>query len=303
MTAFYLESHLRLVNADCIEAVSQIRDSFVDAVVTDPPYELSMERKWDTTGVSFRAETWAAILRTVKPGGHAVIFGGTRTHHHLWLAVEAAGFEIRDCLMWIYSVGFPKSKNMDGERHGWGTALKPAWEPILLCRRPLSEKTVAENVSRWGTGAINIEGCRIETAERLVGGSHSKTLKSRDDGYGMRTGGVVYRQPSGRWPANLVLDEKTAAALGENARYFYCAKASTRERGEDNTHPTVKPLALMRWLITLVTPPGGVVLDPFCGSGTTLLAARELGFAAIGVELSTEYCEIAKRRLVERVRV
>jgi len=318
--------------------MARMRVDYVDAIVTDPPYELKFASSgWDGTGVSFQIETWTAALRVLKPGGYAVIFGGTRTHHRLWCAVEDAGFEVRDCLMWLYGQGFPKSKNLDGRWQGWGTALKPAWEPILLARKPLSERTVAANVQRWGTGAINVDGCRIGTGgqgkwESPRGGIWKTDSNQR---------AVLVDNPSGRWPANLCLNEEAAAMLdaqsgekmhgagaarggignitgtnqsifggdhvgngmrngdsGGASRFFYCPKASTKERGVGNTHPTVKPLALMRWLVTLVTPPGGIVLDPFAGSGTTLLAARELGFGVIGIELSTEYCEIIKQRLL-----
>ena len=237
---------------------------------------------------------------------------------------------------------------------GWGTALKPAWEPIILARKPLVG-TVAANVLAHGTGGINIDATRIETDDNLNGGAYSEG--GRDalpgderegsaagmfaDGGGRIPGGFV--QPSGRWPANVTLDEEAASMLDEQtgdrpstltgraeagqrhdlprdnksatgyhggnpagrvyadsggaSRFFYTAKASRRERGEGNTHPTVKPLSLMRWLVKLVTPPGGVILDPFAGSGTTLLAAQAEGFDAIGIEREAEYVEIARKRI------
>jgi site-specific DNA-methyltransferase (adenine-specific) len=224
---------------------------------------------------------------------------------------------------------------------GWGTCLKPANEPILLARKPISEKTIAENVMKWGTGGLNIEGCRIPTEDNLNGGRYS-------DNKGEITCNVYspainkrsksdYKQPTGRFPANIILDEEAAAMLDEQSgvstskqrrgkrsgkefgrygrftgqedvvmghsdsggasRFFYCAKASGKERGEFNKHPTVKPIALMEYLIKLVTPPEGIVLDPFLGSGTTALAALNLGRFFIGIELNEEYCEIARRRI------
>ena len=305
-------------------------------------------------GQSFQAwcEEWAReALRVTKPGGHLLAFGGTRTFHRLAVAIEDAGWEIRDCLSWIYGSGFPKSKNLDGAWQGWGTALKPAWEPIILARKPLVG-TVAANVLAHGTGGLNIDATRIETDDNLNGGAYSEG--GRDalpgderegsaagmfaDGGGRIPGGFV--QPSGRWPANVALDEEAAAmldkqtgdlgksaggfkegstgAFGKNgvygeakgqarppgfgdsggaSRFFYTAKASRRERGEGNTHPTVKPLALLKWCVRLVCPPGGVILDPFAGSGTTLLAAQAEGFDAIGIEREAEYVEIARKRL------
>lgn len=226
---------------------------------------------------------------------------------------------------------------------GWGTALKPAWEPICLARKPL-ESTVAKNVLKHGTGALNIDGCRIETADDLNGGAYAEqggrnVSPSLRQGGGMnqpgKTTGKEYVQPVGRWPANIIHDgsdevlaafpesysasahygtETTDKAIwgngsarvkyagsgdahGSAARFFYCAKATTEERGEGNNHPTVKPIDLMRWLCRLITPPGGTVLDPFMGSGSTLIAADAEQFNAIGCELSPEYASIAEQRI------
>ena len=296
-----------LHHADCRDSMRTMEAEFIDSIVTDPPYGLSfMGKNWDhgVPGVPF----WTEALRVAKPGAHLVAFGGTRTFHRLAVAIEDAGWEIRDCLSWIYGSGFPKSKNLDGAWQGWGTALKPAWEPIILARKPLIG-TVAENVVRHGTGAINVDACRIETADSLNGGAYSG-LERRRDGYAsadgvpgvkpfsaLRRGIGEFAQPSGRWPANVALDEEAAELLGEPSRFFYTAKASRRERGEGNTHPTVKPVALMRWLVRLVTPTGGTVLDPFNGSGSTGVAALAEGMRYVGCEREAEYIEIARRRL------
>ena len=334
-------------------------------------------------------------LRVAKPGAHLLCFGGTRTFHRMACAIEDAGWEIRDCVMWVYGSGFPKSmdvaKAIDkatgyvgeviGERtvdvgmqgghmhagrksqqqqqvrslsdqakkwDGWGTCLKPAWEPIIVARKPL-DGTVASNVLKWGVGAMNIDACRVPTEDNLNGGAHSKnggrTSLPGDErtaaGMGMFAPGARckedYKQPTGRFPANLVHDGsqmvldlfpdtgkssgggngKRAASggvygqyapkdypqnvglgdQGSAARFFYCAKASKKDRGDGNNHPTVKPTELMKWLVQLVTPEGGVVLDPFAGSGTTLVACKMLGRDCIGIEREQEYVEIIKRRL------
>lgn len=239
-------------------------------------------------------EAWAReALRVLRPGGHLAAFGGTRTYHRLTCAVEDAGFEVRDCLSWLYGSGFPKSKNLDGEWQGWGTALKPAWEPAVLARKPL-DGTVAANVLAHGTGALNIDGCRIGTDVTVTVRNGASGIHGR---YG-RDGRVFTREnPPGRWPANVVLDAEAATLVGEQSRFFYTAKASKSERGDGNTHPTVKPLALMRWIVRLVTPPGGIVLDPFAGSGTTALACREEGFSCILIEREQEYVDIIHKRL------
>lgn len=309
----------------------------VDAVVTDPPYELGfMSKSWDRSGIAFDPATWAAVLRVLKPGGHLLAFGGSRTFHRIAVAIEDAGFEVRDTLSWLYGTGFPKSLNLGDGR---GTALKPAWEPIILARKPLVG-TVATNVQVHSTGALNIDACRIGTT-RGVPASHSKTPSAVGVvGIGARRLAAELDPNVGRWPANVVLDEEAAAALnaatedqGGASRFFYVAKAGRAERdagceslparsgaeatdseagqarlnsprtgagrtgGARNIHPTVKPVALMRWLVRLITPAGGVVLDPFTGSGTTGMAAMETGRRFVGVEQSAEYVEIARLRV------
>lgn len=403
---------VRILIGDCRERLRELPDNSVDSVVCDPPYHLVSQDKrdhrraspsekqrqkvkastgfmgqaWDGGDVAFQPETWAEVMRVLKPGGHLVAFSGTRTYHRMAVAIEDAGFEVRDMLSWLYGSGFPKSrdigKDMDRlagevrevvgtrkapgmaksnvehgaqtrskyeftelskepisaaarEWQGYGTALKPAHEPICLARKPLSEKSVAANVLRWGTGAINVDACRIEGGERPL---LDATAKVNESDWGTYQGSkAVGTTTQGRWPANVCHDgsdevvagfpesDGAAAAVGPQygrkssknaygdwgprqemqprgdsgsaARFFYCAKATTEERGEGNNHPTVKPIALMEWLVKLVTPKGGTVLDPFMGSGSTALACDRLQFAFIGCELSSDYAEIAASRL------
>ena len=327
--------------------------------------------------------TWAAeVYRVLKPGGHLIAFGGTRMFHRAACGIEDAGFEVRDCLSWLYGSGFPKSMNAskqfaEGSElaaawNGWGTALKPAWEPILLARKPLLG-TVASGLEAHGVGAINIEGCRVgdgvdtwPASRRYGGGPTPIGARGQDGGETEATGD----EPSGRWPANVVLDESAAALLdsdvglsesrrseltskpwqiygmgeglpshtavygfddsGGPSRFFYTAKASRSEREAGlegfeterrtdgrkqehetghlrtserrNHHPTVKPIALMRWLVRMITPPGAIVMDPFMGSGSTGVAAHEEGCRFIGIELDPGYYEIAKARIDELTR-
>jgi site-specific DNA-methyltransferase (adenine-specific) len=446
-------------------------EASVDAVVCDPPYELGfMGKRWDSSGIAYDVDLWRAVYRALKPGGHLLAFGGTRTYHRMACAIEDAGFEIRDSLHWVYGSGFPKSLNVSkaideklgterpivgqqraqlpggntfaqdewSQRHrgagttqtcvylkagqpcqghdsgesqgptfhapltapgspeaarwdGWGTALKPAHEPIILARRPL-DGTVAGNVLAHGTGGLNVDGCRIgSTGGPPSAADSGPNFKNEVFGRGM--GGLKIDPDAqlGRWPANFLLShaegcvvvgereeirnvlaasadgydregtvlnaglkqERSVKAtteqvdayrcapgcpvgeLGDPARFFYVAKPSTRERdygceglpvrtggeatdreeesaglnspragagrkgGRRNVHPTVKPIDLMRWLCRLITPPGGTVLDPFTGSGTTGIAAIREGFNFVGVEQSAEYIEIARARITK----
>ena len=278
-----------IVNNDCLCFMSRMKSDYVDSIVTDPPYGLAFRGKaWDhqVPGVEY----WKECFRVLKPGGHIAAFGGTRLYHRLTCAIEDAGFEIRDCLMWVYGSGFPKSH----------IALKPAWEPIILARKPF-KGTVAGNVLEHGTGALNIDGCRVETDDYYsypngAGGASFSVGVGVD---GSRTDATAMHE-NGRWPANLVHDgsDEVVELFPNNAqRFFYCAKASKAERGETNKHPTVKPVELMRWLCRLITPPKGLLMDPFMGSGTTLVAATKEGFSSIGIEMEAEYCKIALDRL------
>jgi len=327
-----IKMQYQIFNLDCRDVMSlYLEDNSVDAIVTDPPYGLSfMGKDWDhgVPGIEF----WKEMLRVLKPGGHLLSFGGSRTYHRMASAVEDAGFEIRDQIMWVYGSGFPKSLN----GHWGGTALKPAHEPLVLARKPLIG-TVAANVLAHGTGGLNIDGCRVGTN----GGTRLEVAVKKGDGIykgGINTGNFGDEIPGlGRWPANLIHDGsdevvscfpdakgQQGALIGHSkkrgngiygefppandaikrveaettaARFFYAAKASKKDRDDGNAHPTVKPTDLMAYLCRLVTPAGGVVLDPFMGSGSTGKAAIKEGFRFIGAEREAAYYAIAEARL------
>ena len=325
------EKLINLLNGDCLEQMKTLPDNSVDSIVTDPPYGISfMAKKWDYDVP--KVKVWKEAMRVLKPGGHALIACGTRTQHRMVVNIEDAGFEIRDVVSWIYGSGFPKSLNIHkkDERcpEGWGTALKPACEFFTLARKPLSEKTVAANVLKWGTGGINIDGCRAgsETLPKQKAGQAKIGTFDRQD--------MVTPERQGRFPANLIHDgsqkvlelfpETKPSRIGKPrgtkkkglfanskfnkvgkehndsgsaARFFYCPKASKKDRDEGNHHPTVKPTALMQYLCRLITPTGGVVLDPYMGSGSTGKAAVQEGFSFVGCELDEDYYKIAKSRI------
>ena len=342
-----------IFNCDCIEGMRELPADSVDAIVTDPPYGLNfMGKDWDhgVPGEQF----WSEALRVAKPGAHLLSFGGTRTYHRLACAIEDSGWEIRDCLGWLYGSGFPKSmdvskaidKSLGAEAakkwQGWGTALKPAWEPIIMARKPF-KGTVAACVLEYGTGAINIEACRVPHDEECRIMKPSQANIEHPSEKCMQAGRRVETlelKPEGRFPANIIHDgseevlsvfpdskgqrgdvkgtepsrtggegtncygrydhvcaSRKRGDSGSAARFFYCAKASKKDRGEGNNHPTVKPQALMQYLIKLVTPEGAVVLDPFLGSGSTAVAAMATGRHYLGYEILPEYFEIARARL------
>ncbi|WP_132492044.1 DNA-methyltransferase [Pseudomonas aeruginosa] len=370
-----MELPYRLHLGDCLQVLKTFPDNSFDSVVTDPPYGLSfMGKRWDYDVPS--VEIWAECLRVLKPGAHLLAFAGTRTQHRMALRIEDAGFEIRDIIAWVYGSGFPKSKNLDGDWQGWGTALKPALEPITVARKPLAG-TVAANVLAHGTGTLNIDGCRInptgESRERV--GEATQDQRYTDAGgtnFAMKPG-PRGGDAAGRWPANLIHDgsaevlaafpdapgqqgdlkghsrdrvskgifgdmkaARDALARGDEgsaARFFYCAKASRKDRNEGcdelpqqrggmvsntrgqhitrrdgyeppaagNHHPTVKPTDLMAYLVRLVTPPGGKVLDPFTGSGSTGKAAVREGFEFVGIEREPPYLTIAEARIAHEL--
>jgi site-specific DNA-methyltransferase (adenine-specific) len=401
-----------------LDILPTLPDNSVDSIVTDPPYELGfMGKSWDSSGIAYNVDLWRECLRVLKPGGHLLSFGGTRTWHRIAVAIEDAGFEVRDSIAWMYGSGFPKSldvsraidKAAGAEREvsgitkgagigggntftddnwkgigrefyerfevpaseeaqqweGWGTALKPAFEPVIVARKPLIG-TVAANVLEHGTGALNIDGSRIGTG----GGTarDGRATEPNESGWANMKGHGIAELNKGRWPANVILDEYSAGLLDEQSgvskstatarinaptksvahgaekenttfghndsggasRFFYVAKASKRDRNEgleglpevrtgamsatqdgtmltgsgnerttsrQNFHPTVKPTALMRYLVKLVTPPGGTVLDPFTGSGSTGKAAILEGFTFIGCEMTEDYVPIIQGRL------
>lgn len=320
-----------LHHGNCLDILRTMSDASVDAVVTDPPYGLSfMGKKWDYDVPS--VEIWEQCLRVLKPGGYLLAFAGTRTQHRMAVRIEDAGFEIRDMIAWMYGSGFPKSHNLQGDRQGWGTALKPAMEPITMARKPF-KGTVADNVQAYGTGAINIDGCRIETDEKWDEKDLSATVVQ--DFWVRLKPRFCGSHDLGRWPANVLHDgcADVLRGMGEAARFFYTPKACKEDRddgcemmeyrqtiggggtndpnGDDvcgkygsvkslarNFHPTVKPTDLMRYLCRMVTPPGGVVLDPFTGSGSTGRGAVLEGFSFIGCEMDADYIEIAKARIL-----
>jgi DNA modification methylase len=331
---------MTVIHGDCLDVLRSMPDCSVDSVVTDPPYGLSfMGKRWDydVPGEGI----WRECLRVLKPGGHLLAFAGTRTQHRMAVRIEDAGFEIRDMIAWLYGSGFPKSHNLKDDWQGWGTALKPALEPITVARKPFPG-TVAANVLAHGTGGLNVDGCRVSADGEVIEQSGELVDIDRGkcaDGYDrpnatmFRTGKPKERggpaDAQGRWPANLIHDggDEVVRLLNEAARFFYCAKASKRDRDEGceglnllgrgrtcydsqyhegggklpprtgNHHPTVKPTDLMRYLCRLVTPPGGIVLDPFAGSGSTGKAAALEGFQFIGIEREAEYVEIARARI------
>lgn len=366
----------QLIGGRCEHALKNLPDNSVDSIVTDPPYGIGfMSNKWDHSVPT--VEQWAECLRVLKPGGHLLAFGGSRTYHRLVVNIEDAGFEIRDQIMWIYGSGFPKSKNLDGEHKGKGTALKPAHEPIVMARKPFNS-TILDNVTEYGTGALNIDLCRVPTEEMLAGGSGGLLSDVRD---GKAPAGNEWAQNNeGRWPANVIHDgshevitafpdakgqqgkakndgsdngnrvygelknvvsnpEPRIESATSAARFFYCAKVSKSDRdagmdrfvaasasemtggraegsvginnpragagrtsGAKNTHPTVKPVDLMRYLCRLVTPAGGTVLDPFMGSGSTGKAAIAEGFRFIGIEMDPDHLVTAAARIGHAVK-
>jgi site-specific DNA-methyltransferase (adenine-specific) len=414
----------QILHGNNLDILPTLADNSIDSIVTDPPYELGfMGKKWDSSGIAYSVELWQQCLRVLKPGGHLLAFSGSRTYHRMVVAIEDAGFEIRDMISWISNKTFPKSQNIAkaidkqaGARdhvakgflvageynnrqlrgpdtdyqdpalvtleakqwHGWGTGLKPTVEPIVMARKPV-EGTVANNVLTYGTGGLNIDGSRIrmtaEDEKKSYNNWKPEGYEAKENIYDIGNKIIASEQNSqGRWPANLIIDEDTAELLDEQSgdrkgfagggnknagfrsdyvggqsggadlpaqyyadsggasRFFYVAKASKRDRNEGleeledavagsysgnvandgnkigaqpdkpnqpakNFHPTVKPTSLMEYLIKLVTPPNGTVLDPFTGSGSTGKAAILQGFDFIGIEMTEEYLPIIEGRL------
>lgn len=352
-------------NGEALEVLKTFPADCIDALVTDPPYGLSfMGKKWDYQVPSM--EIWGGAYRAMKPGAHGLVACGTRTQHRMVCNIEDAGFEIRDVITWHYGTGFPKSLNCG---NGTGTALKPATEFWTLIRKPISENTIALNIEKHGTGAINIDGSRIAlNGEDQPSGSAKRVFsKNGFNQDNTKYGNNTTTPELGRFPANVIFDEFTASILDEQvgelisgkpvgirkasnkiygkyetgaeitgfgdrggaSRFFYCAKAGKGERslGLDgfekkqggmrsetsgqhitrrdggapepvaNHHPTVKPLTLMRYLVRLITPLNGTVLDCFGGSGTTGVACAMEGFNYVLIEREKEYCDIAEARI------
>lgn len=435
MKLYSSDENYKLYNGNMLDMMKVIEPNSIDAIVTDPPYELNfMNKSWDNSGIAFQKETWRKCYDVLKSGGHMLVFGGSRTFHRIACAIEDAGFEIRDTIMWIYGSGFPKSMNIglaidkrngveskvigvkehckkdfkegnlyaqdeanknntkcfgygteivkeaQNEWAGWGTQLKPSYEPIIVCRKPC-EGSIVDNIMKYGVGGINIDECRVPISKDDIDMINAKSSKNPTDNYNRNESKkygdyalniATTANEQGRFPANTILtyddsnfDEvcggfpigkkngyiskpnqtTNSMIYGKNAyakeykpyndegsasRYFYCAKASKRDRDEGldefeerkgirvnaprvnediktlprkNIHPTVKPTSLMQYLVRLVTPKGGTVLDPFNGSGSTGKACmyenadRNANYKYVGIELTEEYLPIAKARI------
>lgn len=330
-----------LYRGDCLEKLKELPENSIEALITDPPAGISfMNKEWDSDKggkhqwIFWLTEVMLQVIRVMKPGAHGFVWALPRTSHWTAMSLENAGFEVRDVVTHLFGTGFPKSHNLGD---GLGTALKPASEHWLLIRKPLSEKTIAKNVEKWGVGGLNIDATRIEGKPESPG-TTPPTANGNDKTHGKMIRSE-YIMPSGRWPANLTLDEEAAEMLDEQSgfskggtrkqvflkrrgngvgtniiegnslvpqdyndsggasRFFYVAKASKKERGEDNHHPTIKSLSLMQYLIKMITPKDGTILDPFMGSGSTGVAAKRLGFPFIGIEKNEEYFTIAEKRI------
>lgn len=399
METFEKNKDFKIINGNSLEVLDTIEENSIDAIVTDPPYELGfMGKKWDSTGIAYNIELWKKTLRVLKPGGFLLAFGGSRTYHRIACAIEDAGFFIKDCIMWLYGSGFPKSMNIglaidkkngveseivgkgksgksshafqsentttagefqikkaSNEWGGWGTCLKPAYEPIVVAQKP-TKTTIIDNVIKYRVGGINIDECRVGD-ETIKGGTMpdlkyiGEEQKKQGNGHIMSFGQVENAprlecdDHTGRFPANVIIDgseevvkdmpytkgnnprelgdsgfwfEETRSSKqmsagyddeGSAARYFYCAKASKKDRdsgliefeekasgellgrkentagilwaqggtnafsgaggSKKNIHPTVKPVELMQYLVRLVSPKGATILDIFNGSGST----------------------------------
>lgn len=423
---YYQENDYELYKGKMQEVLSTFEEGSVDSIICDPPYELNfMGKGWDNSGVAFQKETWEHCFKVLKEGGYLLAFGGSRTFHRIAVAIEDAGFEIRDCIMWLYGSGFPKSMNIglaidkklgvesevvgtahkgssplpgnhketwaDGQKdgeyeikkatnewQGWGTALKPAYEPIIVARKPFKGSLV-ENIMQNGVGGLNIDECRIEFNGNIPKASGLGRKKENHTSYSIPSLEEKWQENQlGRFPANVILtydktdfeevcggmpntsgDERQTKYIenpgtswkntskiikrsfyndeGSASRYFYCAKASKKDRDEGlelfeskyddrrgnsfdifvkrdengkplnavrkNIHPTVKPVELMQYLVRLVTPKNGIILDCFMGSGSTGKAVmfenreRQANYKFIGVEMTEEYLPICQSRI------
>lgn len=353
---------MTVINMDCRKGMATMPANSFDSIVTDPPYGLSKQPKirevlkhwlagddYTATGGGFMGKswdsfvpgplTWVEAYRVLKPGGYVACFAGSRTVDLMSMSLRLGGFEVIDMCQWIYGSGFPKSMNLQkatgsDEWEGWGTALKPAHEPIMIARKPL-DGTYANNILTHGVGGLNIDGCRVEATDSQLAEKYASVPADSV------RGNTIYGEDSsprrtephaaGRWPGNVLHD---GALPDPMDKYFYCAKASAADReaglelmklqttasvterdpdsaghnnprggtrGADraNIHPTVKPTELMRWLCRLITPPGGTILDPFTGSGSTGRGAVLENFNFIGFELGEEYAEIARARIAD----
>ena len=306
-------------NSDCVKFSDEYNGELFDSVVTDPPYGIEyLGNSWDSykNCVAFKEETWKSISKTLKPGGYLLIFGASKTFHRLVSAVEDSELKIKDVLMWLYGQGMPKSQNMGKKNpnwEGWGTGLKPCYEPILLAQKPIEEKTIVKNLEKHGVGAMNIEESRLDSGRWPGNVIHDGSdeveeqfakFGDRGNGWSRNYGVEDYQgrqYGGGVFGGGGYIGETTYCDEGTASRFFYSTKSSVKERTHnrtiENDHPTVKNLELMKYLIKLITPTGGTIFDPFAGSGTTLIAAKDIGFDSVGVEMSEEYCEIIRNRI------
>lgn len=303
---------MSIITGDSAEELKNFPDNYFDSCVVDPPYGIEfLNKNWDNnTGA---VEIWREVYRTLKPGAYLLAFSAPRTYHKLASNLEEIGFDIKDQLMWLYASGFPKAQDVgkniaknfehNDDWSGWKTALKPAHEPIVMARKPTKLST-AKNIQEWGTGALNIDGCRIPYEIKPSAGHRTSSFHNATGGGETNSGG----DGSGGWEAN-TRGRYPSNVIGEvegYQKYFYCPKVSKNERhigytmseGEmGNNHPTVKPRELVGYLIRLVTPKGGRVLDPFCGSGSTGLGCIDEGVEFTGIELDPDYAKIAETRI------
>jgi len=396
MKLYSENKNYKLYQGNMLYMLEVIEPNSIDSIVTDPPYELNfMGKGWDNSGVAFQPDTWKKCYEVLKPGGYLLAFGGSRTFHRIACAIEDAGFEIRDTIMYLYGSGFPKSMNIgkmydkkmgndreylgedavkmakrpkqnekqwgcysktkydnsitrgNSQFEGWGTALKPSFEPIIVARKPFKGSLV-DNVIEHGVGGINIDECRVESNGEIMSRPFNSikddtVFNKNNSGYKKLGNPNNISDKLGRFPANTILtydetdfDEVCGGfpitGKESSSRYFYCAKASKKDRDEGldefnqekvndgrqtpidnafqrgetlrkNTHPTVKPTNLMQYLVRLVTPNNGTILDPFNGSGSTGKAVmyenkeRNKNYKYIGIELTEEYLPIAKARI------
>lgn len=307
---------------DCIEVMKTLPDNSVDSVVTDPPYELGfMGKKWDASGIAYHVDMWAEAMRVLKPGGHLLAFSGSRTYHRMTYAIEDAGFEIRDQIMWVYGSGFPKSLDVSKAIDKAGGSSPADQAAILRQKREdsgLSREQVAAQVGCTVSSVRDWE----EGRARATGAAIEFIVPSED--YRAKLADLLGYSTDERRIVGVAADRRDAGT-GSAARFFYCTKTSRADRNaglptgaapavstnatmrerEDadwparngNHHPTVKPTDLMAYLCRLVTQPGGVVLDPFMGSGSTGKAAMREGFQFVGIEMEPQYMEIATARI------
>ena len=314
-----------------IDILKQYEDNHFDSIVTDPPYGIEfLGKDWDSnTGA---VETWKQCYRVLKPGGHLLAFSAARTYHHLATNIEATGFEIRDQLMWIYASGFPKAQTVKNHP-GWKTALKPAHEPIVMARKPFKGSTYV-NMDSYGVGAVNIDATRLPTTDTRSGGANGHSRLTFGEGETSNEDSFKSYTPDdkGRYPSNVLGEitdyqkyffhpkvQRAERHIGfDNLPKRICPQVDekghidmyqiydkqngestemTGQKNVGNNHPTVKPVALMRYLVELVTPKGGKILDPFCGSGSTGMAAVEADMCFTGCELDPDYVAIANKRI------